>query len=140
MKMIVITYDGQQIPDSVLNEAIKSLERFMVSGVAITNQYNEKDLISMGINATVKNFSSSANDELKQACTYFTHRFNGLFTDQVQLVLGMIEVSSTKEGDLLRNAIDIIDKYKKCEEAILVHGIPKSVLKTIVSFKKNRDV
>lgn len=142
MKVITIIYSGTEVPQELIYEAIKPImERFASSENVIVSRYNENDLVSMGIKASVKNIvNSSKENEVEQASTYIKGLFRDLFGNKVQLTLGFIEVLNSQNSKLLRNAINIIYENRKSTTTLNKLGIKSDVLDAIVSFKENYNV
>ena len=93
MKVIAIVYDGSEIPQSTIIEALRPmLDKYASNPHVVVKQYGEEDLVKMGVVASVgKIAKTSKEEEIAHAAVYIKERFGEIFDNKVQLTLGFIE-------------------------------------------------
>lgn len=143
MKVVVVVYDGNELPSDIITSMANQMSRFVVDESKIViKQYNEEALLHMGVRKAVSSITfDEKNEAIDHACTYLSTRYGSFFKEPVKFVLAMSEVknSGTNESTILKNAIQIISE-NPTDPILKKYSITPSVVKTIKEFKTSYHV
>lgn len=142
MKVITIVYNGSVIPQTTLEEVVtKLLSQYVAYNSNVTvKQYNESDLLNMGVKASVDNISKTSKEEaVEHSINYIVGKLHDTFNSEVQFTLGLLEILKSSEKEMLKIAIDVIYKNRESinVKTLSAMGMPAKIFSAIISFKRN---
>lgn len=142
MKVVTIVYDGTELPSDIISSMVGCMRRFVVEGSNTTvKQFNERDLITLGIKETVSTKADNKTQAVEHAANYISTRFGSFLKEPIKLILAMAEVknSTTEEATILKNAVSIIVE-NSTNPILKQNEITPSVVKVIKEFNMSYHV